>query len=290
MRNSGSEADFFKGKTAIVTGGGSGIGRALALALAERGCAVVVTDIIIERVDEVVAELKLKGVPADGYEVDHSKLAEVQDFADAFFTEWGHVDILCSNAGVGLGAKFTETTMEDWEWLMGINLWGCILMMHVFVPRMVERNRGSILLTASDAGHFSIPGMAAYQTSKYGVVGLGETLRMELYENDIKVSMLCPGIINTNIISDGRVHLYNQGGKSSKAALEKFYVSKGVEPSIVAEAGLRGLAKDKAFIFVPWIHSGPQYLLKRISPTLYHGIFRFLMKKGLLHKIFGAER
>lgn len=286
-----NKPDFFRGKTAVVTGGGSGIGRALALALADRGCAaVVITDIVPERVDSVAEEVGRRGVKTAGYVVDHSDLAAVRAFADAFYSEWRQVDILCSNAGVGLGARFTETAVEDWEWLLGINLWGCIYMMHVFVPRMVERGQGSILLTVSDAGLVSIPGMAAYQTSKYGVMGLGETLRMELYEHNVKVSMLCPGIINTSIIDDGRVYLVNSKGRSAKAEMQKFYREKGVDPSIVAEAGLRALEKDRGIVLAPWAHSGPQYALKRLSPALYHAVFRFLWRRGILHKVFGAER
>lgn len=280
---------FFQGKMAIVTGAGSGIGRALALALADAGCKVVITDIIQERIDRVLEELGTKGAEAGGYRVDHSKLDEVKGFAEAFFSEWDHVDILCSNAGVGHGGRFEETPIEDWEWVLGINLWGCIYMMHVFLPRMIERKSGSVLITASDAGLVSIPGMCAYQTSKYGVVGLGETLRMELIVHNIKVSLLCPGFINTNIIRDGRIYLYNSTGRSTKPEIEKFYATKGVDPSIVAKAGLRALEKDIGIMLVPWYHSGPQYVLKRISPQLYHAIFRFLWRKGYLHKVFGAQ-
>jgi len=285
-----SDTDFFRGKKAVVTGAGSGIGRALALALAERGCDIAVTDIRQERLDHVVEELRARGVDAAGWRVDHSRQEEVASFADSYFREWSRVDILCSNAGVGLGARFLETTLEDWEWVLGVNLWGCIYMMHFFLPRMVEGGGGSVLITCSDAGLFSIPGMAAYQTSKYGVMGLGETLRMELYEQNIRVSLLCPGIINTNIIEDGRVRLLNSKGRDSRAAIQKFYREKGVDPSVVAEAGLRALEKDRGITMVPWPHSGPQYLLKRLSPSLYHGIFRFLWKQGILHKVFGAER
>lgn len=280
---------FFEGKTAVVTGGGSGIGRALAHALAEAGCRVAITDVVPERIGQVVEELKAKGATARGYRVDHSQRDEVERFATRFLADWDHVDILCSNAGVGMGGRFMETTIEDWEWVLGINLWGAIYTLRAFVPHMIERGGGSILITASDAGLYSIPGMAAYQTSKYGVVGLGETLRMELYEHGIRVSLLCPGFINTNIIRDGRIYLYNSTGRSTKPEVEKFYATRGVDPMVVAAAGLRALEKDIGIVLVPWSHGGFQYLLKRISPQLYHHLFRFLWRKGIIHRFFGAR-
>jgi NAD(P)-dependent dehydrogenase (short-subunit alcohol dehydrogenase family) len=280
---------FYEGKTAIVTGAGSGIGRAIALALADAGCKVVITDIVQERMEEVVEELEGKGAEAGGYRVDHSKLEEVQGFAGRFFAEWDHVDILCSNAGVGQGGWYEETPLEDWEWVLGINLWGAIYMLHCFTPRMIEREQGSILLTASDAGLVAMPGMTAYNASKYGVVAIGETLRIELSVHNIKVSLLCPGDIDTNIIRDGRVHLYDKTGRSAKPEIEEYYVTKGISPSIVAEAALRGLERDKAIILVPWIHHGPLILLRRISPQLYHAVLRFALKKGIVHKMFGIQ-
>lgn len=281
---------FYEGKTAIVTGAGSGIGRAIALALADAGSKVVVTDIVQERIDEVTEELKSKGAEAGGYRVDHSKLKEVQAFADRFFEEWDHVDVLCSNAGVAPGGRFEETPLEDWEWVLGINLWGAVYMMYAFVPSMIERRQGSILLTASDAGLVAMPFMTAYQASKYGVVGMGETLRMELYEYNIKVSLLCPGDIDTNIIRDGRIYIYDKTGRSNRPELEKYYETKGADPAVVASAALRGLERDRAIIMVPWIHHGPLYVLHRISPQLYHAVMRFLLAKGFAHKLMGFKR
>lgn len=281
---------FFNGKTAIVTGAGSGIGRALALALADAGCAVVITDIVQERIDGVLGELKEKGAKAGAYRVDHSRRGEVEAFAARFFQEWERVDILCSNAGVGQGGWYTEMTLDDWEWVLGINLWGAVYMMHYFVPGMIERGGGSILLTASDAGLVAMPGMTAYNASKYAVVGMGETLRIELSEHNIKVSLLCPGDIDTNIIRDGRVYLYDKAGRSAKPEIEKYYRTRGVPPEMVAKAALRGLERDRAVIVVPWIHHGPLILLRRISPQLYHAAMRFALKKGIVHKMFGIRR
>lgn len=280
--------DFFTGKTAIVTGAGSGIGRALANALADAGCKVVVTDILQERVDDVVTELCAKGTQCAGYVVDHSKRESVEAFSKSFFDQWEHVDILCSNAGVGCGGRLEETSLEDWDWVLSINLYGAIYMMHYFVPHMMARDQGSILLTVSDAGLFSIPGMLAYQTTKHGVMGLGTTLRSELYNRNIKVSMLCPGIINTNIICDGRINLLDDSGKETKDKLADFYKKRGVDPSVVAAAGLRAIEKDRAITIVPWSHAGPQYLLWRISPQAFIGLVRFVWKRGILNKIFGV--
>jgi NAD(P)-dependent dehydrogenase (short-subunit alcohol dehydrogenase family) len=281
---------FFQGKTALVTGAGSGIGRALANELADAGCArVVITDIVEARIGEVVEELKRKGVQAGGYQVDHTSPEQVEAFCKRFFEEWGHVDVLCSNAGVGCGGRLEEMSLEDWKWVLDINLWGAIYMMHFFVPEMMKRGQGSILLTASDAGLFSIPGMLAYQTSKHAVVGLGTTLRVELSNHNIKLSMLCPAIINTRIIADGRINLTDSSGECARGPVQDFYTKHGVDPSVPAKAGLRALEKDIGIVISPWSQTGWQYLLWRLSPQLYFGIFRFLWKKGFIHKMFGIE-
>lgn len=281
---------FYEGRTAVVTGAGSGIGRALALALADAGCRVAITDKDPERIDHVVEELKSRGADTEGYLVDHSKLEEVRDFTERFFEKWGHVDILCQNAGVGLGGRFTETSLEEWEWVLGIDLWGPIYMLNLFVPKMIERGGGSILLTASDVGLVALPFSSAYNTAKFGVVAIGETLRTELYEHNIKVSLLCPGDIKTNIIRDGPLHIYDSTGKSNKPAIEKYYETNGTEPSVVAAAALRGLERDRPIILVPWIDHGYLVLLRRISPRLYHAAMRFAYNKGVFHKMMGMRR
>jgi len=268
---------YQRGKTAIVTGAGSGIGKELALALARDGAHVVITDIVRERIDEVLTQLRVMGSKTGGYQVDHANLEETRAFADRYLREWGHVDVLCCNAGVGHGARVEETSLEEWQWVLGVNLWGVIYMIHFFVPKMIERRQGSILITASGAGIAPLPAMAPYNVTKAAVVSLGETLRMELVSYNIGVSVLCPGIINTNIVRDGKIHLKGEDG--AKSSLVELYGAKGTHPSVVAKAGLRALRRDIGIMPTP-LHAWPLYVLHRVSPSLYQRIGRAQWKKG----------
>jgi len=263
----------FQGKTAIVTGGGSGIGRELALALATEGADVVVTDIVPDRIDEVVAQLQERGVKAGGYRVDHADLEASRAFADQFIKEWGRVDILCCNAGVGHGARIEETTLEEWKWVLDVNLWGAIYMIHFLVPGMIKRREGSILITASAAALMPAPAMAPYNVSKGALVSLAETLRMELAVHNIGVTALCPGIINTNIIRDGKI------GFDTRSDIMAFYTKRGADPAVVARDGLKALKRDIGIMPTP-LHAWPLYLLRRLSPAIYHRIGRVQWRRG----------
>lgn len=282
---------FFSGKTAIVTGGGSGIGRALALELADSGCAAVaITDIVPERLDEVGAELEARGVRVGTYRVDHSDFDNVAAFAEKFFEEWGHVDVLCSNAGVGWGGRFLEATLEELRWVVDINLWGCVYMLYLFLPKMVQRRAGSVLLTASDAGLAPLPFSSAYNMTKSGVEALGETIRIELSEENVTVTCLCPGDIKTNVIKDGKLHLNDRTGRSAKPEIEKYYAEKGTDPAIVAKAALAGVERNRPVVIVPWAHHGWMWDMHRLSPRLYHKVMALALKLGVFHKMMGIRR
>lgn len=271
--------ESFRGKRTIVTGGGSGIGRALALALAAEGADVVVTDIVQERIDEVVAELQKQGARAGGYRVDHADLEATRAFSERYAAEWGPVDVLCCNAGIGHGARIETTSLEEWERVLGVNLWGVIYMIHLFVPGMVDRRQGAILITASGAGLAPLPGMAPYNVTKAAMVSLAETLRMELAAHNIGVSALCPGVINTNIVRDGDIHFDDAGEKGTKGEIVKFYATRGTDPAIVARDALRALKRDIGIMPTP-AHVWPLYLLHRIAPGLYQRIGGAQWRKG----------
>ncbi len=269
----------FRGKTAIVTGGGSGIGKELALALAGDGANVVITDIVQERIDEVKGLIEGKGVKAGGYKLDHASLEESKAFAEQFAKEWGDLHVLCCNAGVGHGARLEETTLEEWEWVLGVNLWGVVYMIQLLVPGMIERQEGSVLITASGAGLAPMAGMAPYNLTKAAMVSLAETLHMELVNHNIGVTALCPGVINTNIVRDGRIHASDGEENPVHSRLVDLYATKGTDPAVVARDALKALKRDIPIMHTPG-HVWPLYLLHRISPSLYNWLGRYFWKRG----------
>jgi NAD(P)-dependent dehydrogenase (short-subunit alcohol dehydrogenase family) len=263
------------GKNVLISGAGSGIGLAMAKEFGKRGATVIGTDIHQDRVDSLVLDLKNSGVKAFGYKVDHSKQADVEALAQKVQKEVGAVDILCCNAGVGFGGKVDSISLEDWKWVVDINLWGAIYMIHFFLPSMVERKKGQILITASGAGLCPLGAMAPYSMTKAAMVSLTNVMRMDLDVHNINVSALCPGIIKTRVIKDGKLR-----GEQNFIGAVKFYEDKGVDPAIVARAAVDGLLKKKAVIAVPWGQVAIPYLLYRLSPDLVIAIGRMLFKKG----------
>lgn len=263
------------GKTALVTGAGSGIGLELAKELGREGATVIGTDIDTSRLDNMLSELKNRGFKAFAYTVDHTSLSEVETLFEKVQKEAGPVDILCCNAGVGHGGKIETIPLEDWKWVIDINLWGTIYMIHLFLPPMMERKYGQIMITASGAGLSPLGGMAPYCMTKAALVTLVNNMRMELKDQNINVSALCPGIIKTNIMKDAKLE-----GDHNKSAAEKFYDAKGVSPKLVAKTAIKGLKKNKGIIPAPWGQVMIPSLLYRISPSIIVGLGRMLFKRG----------
>ena len=195
-----------QGKVAVVTGGASGIGRAMATRFAAEGMKVVVADIEKAALDDAVAALTGSGADAIGVPTDVSDGASVEALRDAAIDHYGSVHVLCNNAGVGSGGLSWMQTVEDWEWVLGVNLWGVIHGIRAFVPGMVERGEGHVVNTASMAGLTSPPMMSIYNVSKHSVVTLSETMFGELamMGSEVGVSVLCPGWVNTRIHEAGR--------------------------------------------------------------------------------------
>jgi NAD(P)-dependent dehydrogenase (short-subunit alcohol dehydrogenase family) len=255
------------GKTVLVTGAGNGIGRETALAFARRGADLVVCDINEAASARTAEDVRALGRKAASQVVDVADAAGMRAFADSVHAEVEAVDVLVNNAGVGLGATFLDTTLEDWDWILGINLHGVVHGCHFFVPKMVARGRGGhVVNVASAAGYLASETLSAYSTTKFAVVGLSEALRDELAPRGIGVTAICPGIINTSITSRARL----RGEAALPGAREQvveFYRRRNYGPERVAEKILKAVSRNSALAPVSpeaWV----MYFLKRLSPRL----------------------
>jgi len=236
-------------RVAVVTGGASGIGRALADALAGQGARVVVAD-LDERGAVAVAEgIRGAGGDAVSVRVDVSDRAQVQALADRAFSAFGAVHVLCNNAGVALWGGLETATHRDWEWVLGVNLWSVIHGVEAFVPRMIaQRAGGHIVNTASMAGLIASQGLGVYNTSKYAVVGLSETLAKDLRPYGIGVSVLCPMGVATQIRGSERnrpLHLRNDtAAKPEPVEL----IGRTLPPEAVAEMVIAAIRENALYV------------------------------------------
>ena len=210
----------FQGKVAVVTGAASGIGRALAERCAKEEMKVVLADIEEQALMQASRDLAAQGAQVLAVPTDVSQAGEVETLARKAFETYSAVHLLFNNAGVGAGKSAWESSLADWEWVLGVNLWGVIHGIHFFVPRMLEqRSEGHIVNTASMAGLTYGPGQSIYKVSKHGVVSLSETLYYELALRgaSLKVSVLCPGLVSTNILDAQR----NRPARLQDASVEE---------------------------------------------------------------------
>jgi NAD(P)-dependent dehydrogenase (short-subunit alcohol dehydrogenase family) len=193
-----------RGKVAVVTGAASGLGRAMALAFADEGMHVALGD--VADVSDTFAQVEAKGVSALALKVDVSKQEDVERFAQLVDRDLGGADVVCNNAGVSPLAAAWEGSLGDWQWIVGVNLWGVIHGVRSFVPRLIARGSGHVVNTASVAGLINPPGSAAYNVTKHAVVAFTETLLHDLRKRGsaVGVSVLCPAYVPTGIADSER--------------------------------------------------------------------------------------
>jgi len=197
----------FKGKVAVITGGASGLGRAMAERFAREGMSIVLADVEPNALAKAEAEMKAAGAKVIGVRTDVSKAADVEVLAQKALAAFGGVHVLANNAGVAEGGNVWDNTVADWEWVLGVNLWGVVHGVRVFTPIMLKQeSEGHIINTASVAGLISPPGMGIYCVSKHAVVTLSECLHHDLAQktDKLKCSVLCPAYVPTGIADSGR--------------------------------------------------------------------------------------
>ena len=246
-------------KVAVVTGAASGIGLGMVRALTGAGVHVAMLDVEQEALAAAHAEFETANVDVQPFGCDVSDRTEVRDVAEAVRSHYGRVDIVCNNAGVAAGGSIEETTEDDWDWVLGVNLHGVVNGMRAYAPMMKDAGEGGHFVnTASILGHWAGARMAIYCASKYAVVAISESAREDLAPHGIGVSALCPGMINTRILRSARnrpaaLPKESTGLFAERGEVERRFAEEGLDPNVVGEQVLDGIRKNKAFIFT---HAG----------------------------------
>jgi NAD(P)-dependent dehydrogenase (short-subunit alcohol dehydrogenase family) len=247
----------FQGRVAVVTGAASGIGLATATRFAEEGMKVVLADIQLDALNAAVSVLQKAGHDVTGVKTDVSQLDQIQELADIALASYGKVNILHNNAGVVRAGTLEELTLEDWQWVLGVDLWSVIHGIKIFLPLVKKAGEGHIVNTASSAGLQASPNIGPYNVAKFGVVALTETLRNELDEANsaIGASVLCPGAVQTRICESDRNREATGLSAGSKSATEMSFkdvagqiVAAGIAPGDVAGMIVAAIRKNDFWI------------------------------------------
>ncbi len=258
---------------AVVTGAGSGLGRALCVDLARRGAHIVAADIDL---DAANATVELVGPSlAHAVACDVSKAAEVEALAAEADKLLGGVDFVANNAGVAVAGNVGDVPLPDWEWIVGVNLWGVIHGCHSFVPRFRKQGRGAILNVASAAGLLSAPRMAPYNVTKAGVVALSETLAGELAGSGVSVTVLCPTFFRTNIAENAR----GDDPTGMRDKIHKLMDRTKIQAPQVARIALDTVSAGKLYA-VPHADGRWLWRVKRAMPERYFGLLGFAARRG----------
>jgi NAD(P)-dependent dehydrogenase (short-subunit alcohol dehydrogenase family) len=262
--------DDFNGKIAIVTGGASGIGRALCEALARSGAVAIVADLDLDHAREVAAALAGATGRLEAAEVDVTRVESVQALVDGVVARHGRLDFMFNNAGIAVAGEIRDIELEHWRRVIDVNLWGVIYGSRAAYTLMLRQGYGHIVNLASGFGLTPGPANAPYVATKYGVVGFTETLRIEAEDLGVRASVVCPGYVQTAILTKSPCVRARLADVLAKAPFP------AISPDVAAQHILRGVARNDAII------AFPRYV--RVLTFLYH-VFPRLIRRVLLKAI-----
>ena len=253
-------------RVVVVTGAGSGIGRATALLCARRGARLAICDLNEAGLKETAEAARNLGAEALAQTVDVTDTDSMDDFADAVHARFNTVDLLINNAGIGVGAGFFDTTPEDWDRLIAVNIMGLVRGCERFLPRMIERGTGGqVANVSSGCGYSALPYMFGYSVTKFAAFGFSEALRMEMRRHNIGVTTICPGLINTPILRTSVTRGVRAEERAERVA--RMHERRGYPPEKVAVNILRAVARNRAVApITPEAHF--TYALTRIAPPV----------------------
>lgn len=259
-------------KMVLVTGAAGGIGRATALAFARQGSRLALVDLDGERLAETKADLQALGVECRSFVLDVASEDQVRELAAETNADFGGIDILVNVAGVAIAGDVADTTLDDWRWILGVNLSGPINTINAFLPGMLERRSGHVVNIASAGGLVGVPGLSAYCTTKFALVGLSEALWHEARDRNVGVTVVCPGLTNTGIYERMR---YRGVSKDKAVRLFGRVVRRRMSSEKTGELIVRAVKRDR-FLLVTTAHGRLGYYAKRLSP----GLTRLVLRQG----------
>jgi short-subunit dehydrogenase len=248
----------------VITGAGGGLGRALAVQLAQPGARLLLADVHAARCAETADICRARGAAAHVTTVDVSDAAQVEQLGADADRLLGRIDLVINNAGVAATGAVGEAPLENWRWIMGINLWGAIHGCHVFAPRLIAQRSGAVLNVASAAGIACAPTMGPYNVSKAGVIALSETLAAELGQHGVRVTVLCPVFFRTNLLETVRT-----ASAAQRAMAEAAFANSTMTAEAVASAALRAVERGDLYC-LPMREARLMWWVKRLVPQLFH--------------------
>jgi NAD(P)-dependent dehydrogenase (short-subunit alcohol dehydrogenase family) len=268
------------GKVAVVTGAASGIGRATAELLAKRGCRVAINDINSEGLDETRRRIVAAGGTVTSHDVDVADRKAMAAFTETVVREHGAVHLVVNNAGVAVACPFTEMSMDDLDWIFGVNLWGVIHGCKLFLPHLLAAGEGHIVNVSSVFGFIGLPTQSAYAATKFAVRGFSESLRAELAHQNIGVTSVHPGPVMTNIVQAGR--FVGANGSALQQRTIAWFEDNAISPERAAVDIVRGIERNAPRVLIT-PHAFGIDLSKRLWPELSDRVATYVARQqGLL--------
>lgn len=273
----------YPNKRVVITGSGSGLGRTLALKFAKLGWKVLISDMFLDRAKETEKLVNEAGGTGLAVGCDVTKWEEVLNLAKVAEKEWGGADIIVNNAGVPGVGVMEDIPLEDWRWIIDINLMGVIHGCKAFLPMFKKQGIGHIVNISSAAGIVSLAEMGPYNVTKAGVISLSETLRVELFGTKIGVTVVCPTFFKTNLLDQMRC----TNEKQIARAQGFFKFSLGTANSVSRHI-IRSIKRNRLYV-VTQVDAKLSWKMKRYMPQSFYTLMGYVDKSGLLDKILGAK-
>jgi NAD(P)-dependent dehydrogenase (short-subunit alcohol dehydrogenase family) len=273
----------FPQKRVIITGAGSGLGRALALEFAKMKWKVAIAEIDKNRGNESVELVNKAGGIGEYIQCDVTRPEDFVSALEVMKMKWGGADILINNAGVSAGGYMEKISLSDWEWIININMKSNIYGCRTFIPEFKKQKSGYIVNIASNAGLACIAEMASYNVTKAAVIGLSETLRMELSPDNIGVSAICPTFFKTNLMDR-----FKSPDERQRKLAEKFFEKAHTSSETVAKDVVKSISSGRFYV-ITQIDGKFMWIMKRHFPELYHKVSSWIYRKGYFYKFLGID-